>query len=326
MDLLSSLLALQTPLHQVFLRLVEYPWPSLLLWSSCLVPFRVGCRKLCQVLLQILGLRPQNPILFSDFGSCNCWSLMIQTLMKRHRCRLCHTQRAFELTCSAFSSPKSRRVIWSWTEIATMGHVSFDHHEPFQLRPNVFSVCDSDLSRHFSICNRSAIALYSSSGTRMHVRMPGCTSSSCTNIENPQHAFLISPEADYYIVLVESATAARLRELQQSTPPKKQSFPLASYSSPPPAHDRSKHYSYPVSQHIHSTSSCSHSSYPISPDTLATSTLVPPPSSAPVVPSVSSSSLGNMPGRKVCNDEKHSHQCITCCLWSRGQVRQLVTE
>ena len=307
-DLLSSLLALQTPLHQVFLRLVEHSWTS---FVSCLVPFRVGCRKLCQVLLQILGLRPQNPILFSDFGSCDSWSLMIQTLMKRHRCRLCHTQRAFELTCSAFSSPKSRRVIWSWTEIATMGHVSFDHHEPFQLRPNVFSVCDSDLSRHFSICNRSAIALYSSSGTRMHVRMRDCTSSSCTNIENPQHAFLISPEADYYIVLVESATAARLRELQQSTPPKKQSFPLASYSSPPPAHDRSKHYSYPVSQHIHSTSSCSHSSYPISPDTLATSTVVPPPSSAPVVPSVSSSSLGNMPGRKVCHNEKHSHQCIT---------------
>ena len=100
-DLLSSLLALQTPLqtplHQVFLRLVEHSWASFVSW---LVPFRVGCRKLCQVLLQILGLRPQNPILFSDFGSCNCWSLMIQTLMKRHRCRLCHTQRAFELTCS----------------------------------------------------------------------------------------------------------------------------------------------------------------------------------------------------------------------------------
>jgi len=177
-----------------------------------------------------------------------------------------------------------------------MGQISFDENEPFQLCPNVFSVCDSDLSRHFKIHNRSAIALYSSSGTPMCVRMPACSSPTCTNIEKPQHAFLICPEADYYIVLVKSATAIRLRELQQSTPPKKQSFPLASFNSPPPAQERSQHFSYPVSQHIPF-------SYPISPDTLASSTVVLPPASAPVVPSDSSSLFCDMPGRKVCNEE-----------------------
>lgn len=184
-----------------------------------------------------------------------------------------------------------------------MGCVRFDQQEPFQLLPNVFSVCDSDLSRHFNIRNRSGITLYSESGTPMCVRMPTCVSVSCTNIEKEEHAFLICPEANYNIVLVESATAARLRELQQSTPPRKKSFPLASYSSPPPAQDRSKHFSYPISQHIPSISSSSHYSYPISPDTLATSTVVLPPASA----SESCVSSSNMPGRKVCSDDQHLH-------------------
>jgi len=199
-----------------------------------------------------------------------------------------------------------------------MGHITFDGHEPFQLRPNVFSVCDSDLSRHFNIRNRSAMALFSSSGTRMCVRMPVCVSPSCTNIEKPQHAFLICPEANYYVVLVESATAARLRKLQQSTPPKKHNFPLASYSSPPPAQERSKHFSYPVSQHIPF-------SYPISPDTLATSTEDLPPASAPAIQSPSSS-FCDMPGRKVCNEEKNHIAKFTCCLRSQGQVHLLLTE
>lgn len=184
-----------------------------------------------------------------------------------------------------------------------MGCVRFDQQEPFQLPSNVFSVCDSDLSRHFNIRNRSAITLYSESGTPMCVRMPTCVSVSCTNIEEQQHAVLICPESNYYIVLVESVTAGRLRELQQSTPPRKKSFPLASYSSPPPAQDRSKHFSYPISQHIPSVSSSSHYSYPISPDTLATSTVALPAASA----SDSCVSLSNMLGRKVCSDDKNLH-------------------
>ena len=51
-----------------------------------------------KVLLQFLGLRPQTLILFSDFGSRDGWSLMIQTLIQRNRCYLCHTPRALELT------------------------------------------------------------------------------------------------------------------------------------------------------------------------------------------------------------------------------------
>ena len=184
-----------------------------------------------------------------------------------------------------------------------MGQVSFEEHEPFQLPPNAFSVCNSDLSRHFKIRNRSAIALFSASGTPMCVRMPDCSSPSCTNIEVREHAFLICPEDNYYIVVVESPTAARLRELQiLTTPPRSQTFPLRSYRSPPPVQDRSKHFTYPLSQHIPSTSStCLPSSYPISPDTLATSTLVLPSAKASVQ-STSSFSLSSMPGRKVGSD------------------------
>ena len=184
-----------------------------------------------------------------------------------------------------------------------MGQVSFEEHEPFQLRPNVFSVCNSDLSRHFKIRNRSAIALFSASGTPMCVRMPDCSSPSCTNIEVREHAFLICPEDNYYIVVVESPTAARLRELQiLTTPPRSQTFPLGSFNSPPRVQDRSKHFTYPLSHHIPSTSSSCFSSYPISPDTLATSSLVLPSAKASVVSSTSSSSLSSMPGRKVGSD------------------------
>jgi hypothetical protein len=65
----------------------------------------VGCHSewdvgnFLEVLLQFLGLCRQTLILFPDFGSCDSWSLMIQTLIQRNRCSLCHTQRALELTC-----------------------------------------------------------------------------------------------------------------------------------------------------------------------------------------------------------------------------------
>lgn len=212
-----------------------------------------------------------------------------------------------------------------------MGRVTFKDLTPFQIPHNAFSLCDSDLRSHFGFHNSSSIALFSSTHTPMVVRMPSCSSSSCTNIEVQQHAFLIAPQEDYYILLSAPSTPTTAHEnLQreaihphetltaQRTPPKR-TFPLASYNSPPPAVDRSRFFSYPPSQHIPAPSSRSlPSSYPISPDTLASSTLVSPSSQRCPAPSVtSSSSVSNMPGRKVTASYNH-YPTFICQIFFLG--------
>ena len=164
------------------------------------------------------------------------------------------------------------RVILSDRMDGKMGHVKFNQQEPFYFRKRTFSVCDSDLARHFKIPNRSGITLFSESGTPMCVRMPKCYSVSCTNLLVQEHAFMIAPEDNYYIVVSAARTTA---DQFQTTPPRRPSFPLSSFSSPP-KYDRTVHFSYPISPEFSAAASSCPSSYPISPDTLATSSVVVP--------------------------------------------------